>query len=418
VRGRISNTSGSYLTPRYENETQGNPGQDLVWPGEFVFGEYPTQKLGDETTKGINSIEYVGEKSREFAEDGSFLVFRRLKQDVGAFHSFLHKEAQKRGMDLNPDRLGAQCVGRWASGAPILRARKQDNANWAEDDSKNNDFMFSEDFDGEVCPYASHIRKMYPRDDISKSAPQSLSKSITQTHRLLRRGIPYGEPSLSSPTAPLSDTVDRGLLFLAYQTSIERQFEFLQKEAANNPNFKELGAGYDPIIGQNNKGDQRTFRITENGQPVELPPDRWVTPKGGGYFFAPSIKALQLLTNLKRELPPKVITPEVWAQIWADAWLKEKSKKEEDKEFITQLRTNPAKAARTFQKNNRLPDYDKLVDLDGRIYKKPFHQGLFEGMSFSTMSPKDLQEIVEKGTLHSKPFCVQPSEWVIVRKKN
>ena len=66
---------------------------------------------------------------------------------------------------------------------------------------------------------------MYPRGDVKESE--------VQTHRLLRRGIPYGEPSLSSPTAPVPDTedADRGLLFLAYQTSIENQFEFLQDQA-------------------------------------------------------------------------------------------------------------------------------------------------------------------------------------------
>src|SRR5262249_24395355 len=150
--------------------------------------------------------------------------------------------------------FGAKCIGRWASGAPILRAPEQDNAKWAQDDSKNNDFTFTEeDPDGEVCPFAAHIRKAYPRDD----------ESITQTHRLLRRGIPYGEPSLSSPTMPLPDTIDRGLLFLAYQTSIENQFEFVQRQLANKPNFKEDGAGYDPIIGQNQSDDRkRFFRVT------------------------------------------------------------------------------------------------------------------------------------------------------------
>ena len=77
---------------------------------------------------------------------------------------------------------------------------------------------------GQVCPVAAHIRKVYPRGDEKESE--------VQRHRLLRRGIPYGEPSLSSPTAPVPDTEDaayRGLLFLAYQTSIENQFEFLQR---------------------------------------------------------------------------------------------------------------------------------------------------------------------------------------------
>src|SRR5262249_10563611 len=138
---------------------------------------------------------------------------------------------------------------------------------------------------GEICPFAAHIRRTNPRDDMDKNE--------AQTHRLLRRGIPYGE---------LDDKINRGLLFLAYQTSIENQFEYVQK-LANNPWVKEANAGYDPIIGQNNRDHPLTFRVTDkDGQhkPVDLPTTRWVIPTGGGYFFAPSIKALkEVLANAR-----------------------------------------------------------------------------------------------------------------------
>jgi deferrochelatase/peroxidase EfeB len=99
-------------------------------------------------------------------------------------------------------------------------------------------------------------------------------------------------------TKPSDDTVDRGLLFIAYQTSIENQFEHIQK-VANNPWFKEGNPGYDPIIGQNNSGIPRTFSLTTGGktQSVSLPMTGWVIPTGGGYFFAPSIKVLKRLVN-------------------------------------------------------------------------------------------------------------------------
>jgi len=43
-----------------------------------------------------------------------------------------------------------------------------------------------------ICPAFAHIRKTYPRDDITPAAPGDSDKSgqATQTHRLLRRGIP------------------------------------------------------------------------------------------------------------------------------------------------------------------------------------------------------------------------------------
>ncbi len=46
-----------------------------------------------------------------------------------------------------------------------------------------------------------------------------------ERHRLLRRGIPFGPP--------WPDTGEHGLVFLAYQTSIVRQFEYVQRKWLN-----------------------------------------------------------------------------------------------------------------------------------------------------------------------------------------
>lgn len=455
LRAQVSNNPGDYLTSGYKS--QDNPGQDRLWPGEFVFGrEYPRQDPNNKEAKGPwNSLTHTPDDVKKgdqmlsvpaapaWAEDGSFLVFRRLHQDVGAFHQFLHDTALKLSVD-DPNLsnlLGAKCVGRWASGAPILLAQQDDNPEFAKDD-KNNNFKFgkfklgeqdAEDLKGEVCPFAAHIRKVYPRDDVDESE--------MQTHRLLRRGIPYGERSKSLPTAPYSDTDDRGLLFLAYQTSIVNQFEFLQKRA-NNPIFRDQEVGHDPIIGQDQSDERkRYFRVTfknRNGEertervPIEK---EWVIPTGGGYFFAPSIQALRMLAHpsqkareayfsarsteaLRRSLKPiagavqpKAVTREDWARIWAHAWLPE------NKDFRKTLKQNPRAAVEEFQKQAdrlkfpRLDRPGKLFDMGGDVYTERFQQGPFEGMSFSDMSPKDLKEIVEKGKLHGKSFCVQQNEW-------
>ena len=87
------------------------------------------------------------------------------------------------------------------------------------------------DADGLVCPLSAHIRIAYPRDD-------EPNESATQTHRLLRLGMPYGSVSRSTPDAPIDDDVDRGLQFLAYQTSILNQFEFVTKRF-NAKDYKE-----------------------------------------------------------------------------------------------------------------------------------------------------------------------------------
>jgi Dyp-type peroxidase family len=331
LRGRISDNPTDVLTFRQNpnNRDQGKPGQDLLWPGEFVFG-YSGQ---DPTSADITEPGPISEAGPAWAKDGSFLVFRRLRQDVQAFRDFVDQTVFELG--LSSEFVGAKLVGRWASGAPILRAPEDDNRALADDDCANNNFEFGEETDpilpeqkqspidctdeipnsqppalfppsegdpeGQVCPFAAHIRKAYPRDDTSTTLPTT-REVTTQTHRILRRGIPFGEPLRQ---IPFLDFGERGLFFLAYQTSIVEQFEFILKQWVNNPDFKDPQAGHDLIIGQNNTPGadrERKFTITfmrdgvEHREVVSTNVD-WVIPTGGGYFFAPSIAALELFAT-------------------------------------------------------------------------------------------------------------------------
>jgi Dyp-type peroxidase family len=356
LRGRISADPTDVLTLRQNphDREQGKPGQKLLWPGEFVFG-YPGQ---DSQAEDITQPGPVAVAGPAWAENGSFLVYRRLRQDVAGFEQFIHQTAQQLG--IAPELVGAKLMGRWASGAPILRAPEADDPALGDSDCANNHFEFgkasrqilpddqaspidcsdgkeqrtknkeqgsrrtenqelrtenllpeSADSDlfpisegdplGQICPFASHIRKVYPRDDPSKTLP-SANEASTQTHRLLRRGIPFGEPFRHDLG---EDSEERGLHFLAYQTSIVGQFEFVIQLWANHPDFKDPGAGYDMIIGQNNTpGAERERRFTisflRDGvaqRAVITTHAEWVIPTGGGYFFAPSIVALEHLAR-------------------------------------------------------------------------------------------------------------------------
>ena len=126
---------------------------------------------------------------------------------------------------MYPELLRARMVGRWKSGAPMELAPLHDNPALGGDEKRNNDFEFGDDPYQHKCPYAAHIRKVYPRDE--------LNETEAQRHRIIRAGIPFGPEVAPGETTTKHE---RGLMFVCYQTSIERQFEYIQRNA-NDPNF-------------------------------------------------------------------------------------------------------------------------------------------------------------------------------------
>lgn len=313
VRGLISRRPRIYLTPRLLKAPGtgeiafAKPGQPLIWPGQFVLG-YP---FGDRD----GAMQPAPPLGRAWFKNGSFLVFRRLEQNVAGFSAFLKAEADRLSKTagfpgISAEHLGALFVGRWPSGAPVSRTPGGDNPDLAADSLSNNDFLFTEDTPppvflpgvgvtagtfpramegskGPVCPHAAHIFKVNPRDSATNLGPDF----DTLTRRILRRGIPFGTPLTSLE----DDGASRGLHFLSYQASIVDQFEILQQNWANNTGAPTSG-GNDLIIGQT-KTAARTMDLpslvaSQGGEKISAPVE-WVKPTGGGYFFAPSIGAIR-----------------------------------------------------------------------------------------------------------------------------
>ncbi len=115
-------------------------------------------------------------------------------------------------------------------------------------------------------------------------------------HRLLRLGRSYG-PRAANPL--VGDGQERGLHFLSLNSDIERQFEFVQQTWLNNPVFAGLSGEVDSLVGDLQKG---TGSVTIQSSPVR---DcihnlrRFVTIKGGAYFFLPGVRALRYLSSLE-----------------------------------------------------------------------------------------------------------------------
>jgi Dyp-type peroxidase family len=314
IRGRVSTAPDDYITPRYLDPSDprsqyfAKPGQVLLWPGEFLLGE----NRQDPENLTAPAPPLPATHYPAWARLGSYVVCRRLLQNVPAFWQFSNVAAQALGID--PQQFASMLVGRWPSGAPIMRSPTNENPSLAADDWANNHFLYDDntrpsnlvpisgysgddfpqaqaDVLGAVCPHFAHIRKMNPRDmatDLGK--PHD-----TMVRMILRRGIPFGRPviGVKRPSKSLIKE-ERGLMFLCYGATIEEQFEFLSRRWANSPIQPNAG-GHDPIIGQADDEGARDRFIefpTKTGlQRIPLPRD-WVIPSGGGYFFSPPIQAL------------------------------------------------------------------------------------------------------------------------------
>ncbi|MCU5132282.1 Dyp-type peroxidase [Bacillus cereus] len=304
IRGLKSDKPEDFLTARLIDPSDeraqsfSKPGEPLIWPGQFVLG-YQKQNKNDliqpEPEPDSDSNTLAGLPG--WARNGSYLVFRRLQQDVAAFNKFVENMSTEAGM--KSDLLGAKLIGRWKSGAPLIRAKEEDNPPIGNDEFTSNHFSYVNpepaikltqavgnqeipgvegDSEGKICPFAAHVRKLNPRD--------VRSAAFNRTKMLLRRGIPYGK------SFELAPDEERGLLFMTYQASIKDQFEFMQHSWANDINFPSDFDGEDPIVGQkDNDGEKHTFKLPEKDKSINFMQE-WVTMTGGAYFFQPSIKAL------------------------------------------------------------------------------------------------------------------------------
>jgi len=298
----------------------GGSENNILAAGEFVLGylnvyeklpSSPKVKKESDREKILNDD---GEGAKDLGRNGSYLVFRQLKQHVRNFWEYLDESTKTNGeSDADSrDKLGAKMVGRWRSGCPVTLSPDVDKPELKD---KDNFSYYPLDKDGEKCPMASHVRRTNPRNsplqhsDLNQKAANS-ALSDANRHRILRRGRAYGKPIAKSmePEDILNSNggagEDVGLQFLCFNANVGRQFEFIQHTWINNPKFAELYSESDPLLGESNpksikQGIYGDF--TAPGNPIRQRVrglKRFVDVKGGAYFFMPGIKALKYLSNL------------------------------------------------------------------------------------------------------------------------
>lgn len=293
----------------------GRPG-NTVAAGEFIlgyanaYGQFTQRPLvpGALDPQGLLPPESTASGQRDLGRNGSYLVFRQLSQDVFKFWSFLNDKTRTAEGASDPaarGTLAAKMVGRWPSGAPLVKAPEADDPNLADDD----DFLYygSGDPYGFKCPVGSHVRRSNPRDALDPNPGSEESIEVGKRHRIIRRGRAYGPPAAPSMEpgdvlAAGDDSHERGLHFICFNTHIGRQFEFIQHTWVNNPKFDGLYADDDPLIGDrgaDDKDEAGTFTVQATPvrkRVVGLP--RFVHVRGGAYFFMPGLRAVRFLAAL------------------------------------------------------------------------------------------------------------------------
>jgi deferrochelatase/peroxidase EfeB len=307
---------------------------NLVSLGEFLlgyrneYGRYTDRPLLDAQSPASSDIPFAEDhpEKKDLGRNGTYLVMRQLAQDVRGFWQFLDRTS-----DSNPEeryRLGSLMVGRAiADGSPLVPLGRETIPGVGNQHNgiRQNQFTYDSDPDGTRCPYGAHIRRANPRNPDIPGDPNGLISTLVRTlgfgnknlrddliastrfHRILRRGREYGHKVTPEEALQSAATQDgeSGLHFLAINSNIQRQFEFIQTAWLMRTKFDGMTEESDPLLGNRTPvlgcPLTNTFSVPQNGKLRERVMDlpQFIRAQGGAYFFLPGLRALQYLAKLR-----------------------------------------------------------------------------------------------------------------------
>lgn len=301
---------------------QGGSDGNIVAAGEFILGyknaykKMPTSPIVKAASDQGSHLTEYSKDSKDFGRNGSYLVYRKMKQNVFEFWDYIDSQTKDTNGKSSPEQqdwLAAKMVGRWRSGAPLTLAPNKD----PNDPKLSNEDVFGyyeNDRYGEKCPVASHVRRANPRDSKApeEQAPQAELINANK-HRIIRRARAYGttdgelkslEPQAILAWDDANKKKERGLQFICFNANLGRQFEFVIHTWVNNPKFEELYSEADPLLGTNEPKfvDRDIFgkfvapREKMRQRVSDL--QRFVEVRAGAYFFMPSLNAIKYLAQL------------------------------------------------------------------------------------------------------------------------
>ncbi|AMM24903.1 Dyp-type peroxidase [Variovorax sp. PAMC 28711] len=241
--------------------------------GEFVLGHANEYR----EAAYCPGLAWASAPSRPFARfgrNGSYMAVRQIAQHVDVLRAF---EATCPVPDIAERMMGRRRDGRSLAALGGSQTGL-DGFRYLQDDA-----------DGFGCPRGAHVRRANPRDALSGSPQEGVASA--RLHRLLRRGRVYAEAGATESTCEIGQ--GQGLMFIALNADLDRQFEFIQRSWIGGPRFGGLHDEEDPILGT---APGRGFTV--QGLPVGLRIGglpRFTTVVGGGYFFLPGLAALAFI---------------------------------------------------------------------------------------------------------------------------
>jgi Dyp-type peroxidase family len=256
-------------------ESKHRPGSPVIATGEFVLG-YPGERGSYLRGRRPDPPEWMW--------DGSFQLFLRLTQDVAGWLEETERLEKQLGEDI-----AAKVIGRHKDGRPLAPTGGGDRLN---------DFDYADDPRGEHTPRWAHTRRLNPRRDEWYN---------DRSHRLLRRGIPFGPPAATRDQTTGNSKIERGLLLNAFMADLDDQFVVVQRDWASNSGSLPVTPGRggpesavtdgpDPLIGANL---QPCLLRRQGEDPALLDLRRFVHTSGAVFAFAPSMTTLGRLAGGK-----------------------------------------------------------------------------------------------------------------------
>lgn len=244
--------------------------------------------------------------------NGTFAAFRLLYQDEAKFNTFIHSDVENTPAEL----MAAKMCGRWRDGTPLVVSPDEEDKSLGEPSSRNYNFTNFNyltpspnqvnrdeypkgDALGLQCPYASHIRRANPRDDVNVTG----NNDNAQTHRIVRRASPYGP--VYDPSE--KEGVQRGLVGLFIGAVLDFQFRFVSRiwfdlGGFRNPDASPNQSGVDPLFGPQaadvNPSHDTVFSYNDKGMYKTTPGlSRFIRTDGSLYLFLPGIAGLVHLSQ-------------------------------------------------------------------------------------------------------------------------